>query len=329
MPNLDIHSTHLVYGDNPPNNNPQKRYLDWSRHIVSVPVQNPDIREYELLPGEVKTLFSGSRTTSIDSTTTFDIVLNPIKPNVYRIQYVSGTQPDFRLPRVLNLIGQQLTFAINNNATMVVSLPLASTSSFIPIQVGDIVFIPGVSTGDSSSPFNPNNCGFWVVLSRTNLKLTLARSVGEPFVGASETVTVTSANQFQAFSSSGVQVGDTLEISFGFSTITQRSFVVSQVTPVWIEFFSAEPLPLETSIQPNTSGMTFYNESKRFVRLEVNQESVVRLNNDTSNSVRIAPRLPGDPEGFGYFEKWGPCWALVVVNRSLVNNMTVQLITIE
>src|SRR5690606_14922263 len=97
-------------------------------------------------------------------------------------------------------------------------------------------------TGDAalSSPFNVLNGGFWSVLARTSTVVTVVRPNGESFSGTSEAVALTSDAQLQAFSSSGVQVGDTLEISGGFSAVTQKAFEVSTVTPGWVEFVSTE-----------------------------------------------------------------------------------------
>ena len=42
-----------------------------------------------------------------------------------------------------------------------------------------------------------------------------------------------------------------------------------------------------------------------------------------------APRVVGDTNQMAHFEKWGPVWSLVVVNRSTTATMTVNLITAE
>jgi hypothetical protein len=330
MPILDIHSTHLIYGDGDfTTNNPQRRYVDWSRHVVSVAVENPSARTYDLMPGEERVIFSGTRSTSVDETTAFTLTLSPVNPGVYRLAHTSGAAPSFRPVRVLDLTGEDIVVSINNNATASFSLPNASTSSFSSVQVGDTVFVPGVSTGDGSSPFNPNNGGFWIVLSRTAKSLTLRRPVGDAFVGVAETVTISDESQIQIFGASGVQLNDSVEIAAGFSPITQRTVVVSSVTPSWVEFLSTEPLPLESDILPGPLGIVFYSDAKRFIRVETDQEAVVRLNGDTGSSLRLSPRFPGDPDGFAYFEKWGSVWQLSVVNRSNTSPMNLTVLAAE
>lgn len=325
MPILNIHSTHLIYGDTDTTTNPKLVYVDWTRHFNTIDVENPEAKRNVLMPGESFTVFSGSRSTSIDNTTTFSIALNPIKSSVYRITHTGGTAPAFKTARSFNASGVAITATVNNNATMVFTIGAGNFNA----QVGDIVFIPGVSTGDSVSPFNSLNEGFWSIISASALKLTVVRFPTESFAGASEVVTPSSNSQFLIFSSAGVQVGDSLEISAGFSPVTQKSFVVSQVTATWVEFTSTESLPLETGISPTASGMIFYTNTKRFIRVEVDQEAVVRLNGDTGNSNRLTPRVVGDSNQIAHFEKWGPVWQLVIVNRSTNASLNLNYLTVE
>lgn len=323
---IDIHSTILVYGDGEvATTNPQRRFVDWHRHVSGVQVEQPSVREYVAQPGELLSIFSGVRTTLIDGTTAFSIALNTAKDGVYRIANTGGTAPAFRTARAVTVAATLLTLTVNNNATLEVS----AAGVFGAVQVGDSVFVPGVATGDTSGGFNPNNVGFWTVIGAASGKITLRRRVGEEFNGVAESVTPAADTAFQVFSAAGVQAGDNLEISAGFSSVTQKSFVVSEVTASWVEFTSAEALPLETGITPTASGMTFYADAKRFIRVETDQEAVIRLNGDSGNSNRLSPRVSGDSEAVAHFEKWGPVWDLKVLNRSTTNEMVVTVISAE
>jgi hypothetical protein len=137
------------------------------------------------------------------------------------------------------------------------------------------------------------------------------------------------ATHVRVYSAGGVQVGDTLELAGGFAAPSQRAFTVTHAQDNELHFTSAEPLPLEPSVLPGAQGLAVYSQAKRFVRVEVDQEAVLRLNGDTGNSVRLSPRVAGDEEAMGYFEKWGTTWALSVVNRSASNPMRVNLISAE
>lgn len=324
---LEVHSTILVYGDQEANSNPQRRYVDWARHISGFAVENPLVREFVAAPGELLNIFSGTRATSIDGTTQFDLSLNPLYPGVYRLTYNgTGTAPSFRTLRSNTVNGNQIQFTVNNNATL--KMQSLNPVSFTAL-VGDILFIPGVSTGDSAGPFNPNNEGFWTVIAVSGATLTLVRPVGTSFVGVNETVTPTTTTAWYIFSASGVQVDDSLEISGGFSLVTQKTYSVQTVTHQWVEFTSTEALPIESGVLPGATGATFYTDAKRFIRLESDQPARIKLNGDTGELYRIEPRVVGDPESVGHFEIWGPCWDLKVLNKSVYSPMKLTVISVE
>lgn len=323
---IDIHSTIVMHGDGETaTQNPQRRFVDWSRHIVGVKVDQPSVREYIAQPGELLNIFSGVRSTSIDGTTAFGLTLNPVKSSTYRMTHSAGTAPAFRTARVYAPSGVLHTLTVNNNSTLEMQIGAGNFNA----QVGDTVFIPHTTTGDSASPFNVSNVGFWIVIGATATKMVLQRRVGEAFSGVSEAVTPTLNSQLIIFSATGVQVGDTMEVSGGFANPTQKSFVVAEVTADWVEFVSTAPLPLESGVIPTASGLVFYYDSKRFLRIETDQDAVVRLNGDVGSTNRLSPRVPGDPESVAHFEKWGPVWDLKVLNRSTTSSMVVTVISAE
>lgn len=333
MPYLERHTSILIHGDASLNSNPRKRYVDWLSQISGLEVTNPRSDKFELVPGETSTIFSGTRSLGIDNTTEFEITLTD--SSLYRITRTAGTQPAFRTNRNLTLNTEEVTVTLNNNAVATFALDDLSLGTFAAVSVGDWVFIPGPTTGDSTTVFNTLNEGFWVVLAKgsvnavANKSLTLARLTGEDFEAVAETVTLTSNDQLIAFSASGVQRGDTVKISSGFSSITQQSFIITDVTPTWIEFISTSNLPLEEDILPTASGLVIYSDAKRFLRVEADQPCIVRLNGDTGNTNELEPRAPGDETQCGYLEKWGPVWSLVIVNKSTTSTLNVYVITAE
>lgn len=326
MPVIDIHSTIVMHDDDVSvTSNPQRRFTDWSRHITSVSVDQPAIREYMALPGELLSIFSGTRSNGIDGTTAFALTQNPAIASTYRMTNTAGTAAAFRTARSYDPTGVAHTMVVNNNASMLMSIPSGNFNA----QVGDAVFIPDTTTGDSASPFNVANTGFWVVIGAAATALTMVRPIGQDFNGASEAVTPSATAQVKIFSAAGVQIGDSMEVSAGFQAPTLKTYVVSQVTASWVEFLSTTPLALETGILPTVTGLVFYFDLKRFLRIEVDQEAVVRLNGDSGNTNRLSPLIPGDEESVAHFEKWGPVWQLQVLNRSTVNSMHVVVISAE
>jgi hypothetical protein len=202
----------------------------------------------------------------------------------------------------------------NGSATMTIS-----AGSFAAVVVGDTVFIPGLTTGDTAGPFNALNEGFWVVIGKlSNTSLTLTRLAGVTFQAASEAPVLTANSQLQAFSATGVQLGDAVSISAGFSTTTQSTYAVYTVTPGWFEVLASRALPLETSIIPGTTGMLFYSAAKRFVRLETDQPCIIQFNGDTGTTGQLAPWSAGDPTLVAWSERVGPTFQVTVVSASLV-----------
>jgi hypothetical protein len=213
----------------------------------------------------------------------------------------------------------------------------AGGGNFTGVQVGDQVFIPGVTTGDAPGPFNPNNEGLWVVISITDsTDIVLARPPNSTLGFFAQTGVVLSNNlQFQAFSSAGVQVGDQVDISAGvpFPSPLLNTFNVLAVTAQRLTIQSTNPLPLLASFTPTAAGLTVYSQAFNLVYLEANQECVVQTNGDTGSTQRVAPLVTtgrcqcrGDAMP-GMYLKTGPTWELAVTNLS-VNTLHVTLITV-
>jgi hypothetical protein len=326
---LNSLSTVTIYDDSSTTNSPQQSFVNWKRNVLSMSVNNPTNTRLKVLPGQTLNVFNGTTATLIDGTSAFSISLNPVLTSTYRVLNTGGTAPGFRTARAVTVNGVAITVAINNNAsaTFTVGAP-----TFGSVQAGDTIFIPTALTGDSAlnNVFSVLNGGYWTVLSATSTVLTVTRPTGQSFSGTAETVTPTNNLHLQAMSASGVQVGDTVEISAGFSPITRQAFVITAVNPSWVEFISTAALPLETGILPTASGMVFYTKCKRFLRIEVDQNVVLRLNGDTSDKLRISTTQLSTGENFGWFETGsGPCWQLDVVNRSTTSILNIVIMSAE
>lgn len=327
MSKLTVISKMLSFEDPGVTSNPSRRPINWERSISSIPVFNPGTKLYEVEPLSTLNIVDGQRTTNIDGTTAFSLSISPLASDRYRITHTSGTAPDFRTNRSLACSGIVLTLVVNANLS--VTLTAGSGTPFSAVVAGDTVFVPGTSTGDSASPFNSLNEGYWVVLSVTSTVINMARfSDSGVFSGISETVTPSTNNQLQAFSAAGVQIGDTVEISAGFAFPAQHAYEVLAVNPEWIEIESSAPLGPQTGVIPGAAGILFYKLAIRYLRIEGDQEFVVRLNGDTGNTNRIEAIVPGDSDHAGWFEKWGTVWKLDVVNRTM-STLNLVVLTAE
>ncbi|NDG28082.1 MAG: hypothetical protein EB120_13030 [Proteobacteria bacterium] len=281
--------------------------MDWSRQMLDIPVQNPKAESFIIQAGEQKVVFDGTRATTIGVNTQFDVTMVDANGR-YRITWTGGDDPGLRTSRSVNLTGIEILLNALANKSLVVT---ASTGTpFSSVQAGDQVYIaPG--------EFSSANEGFWSVLASTGNTLTLVRFSGEDFLAVTETVTPTTSASFRVFASSGVQPGDKVDITTSFAPALRRTFRVEAVTNSWFEIFSTSALPAQSGIQPG-SGMKFYTSSKKYLRVEVDQECVVRVNSDTSDNNRVSPWVAGDSKYVGEYSKAGPAWALTIINKSSV-----------
>jgi hypothetical protein len=323
---LSLYSLTLAHGDATANNNPSLRFVDWKRQLSAVAVENPKTEALKIAPGVEKLIFDGTRSTSLDGSTAFDLTLSPLAPDRYRLTHSGGTNPVLRVDRALDLSTIALTMtALANGSLQVVA---GSGTPFTAVQVGDEVLIPGSKTGDGSSPFNVSNQGRWLVIGSAPANLTLVRPGGEDFEGLSEVVTPAAAAEFQAYGSAGVQVGDKLRLSAGFNPAALKTYEIVAVSSKYLEVLSSAPLAPQAGVVPGISGLQIYTSGKRFLRIEADQACVVRANGDTGSTQEIEPWSPGDPEGVGEYVKVGPCWSLKIFNRS-GSTLNVTIISAE
>lgn len=327
--NATLNITNRTLGHSDPNNttgnDPLKKSVDWGSNII-VSVNNPATVPYTLAPGASVTLFDGSRTIAADGTTQWTLSLSSLASDRYRFTHTSGTAPALRTDRGLTLSAVSVAATVNANQTVTFAAPAASFSA---VQVGDVLFVPGPETGDASTVFSSLNQGFWTVLAvaANGSSVQVSRGSGT-FTGFTETVTLASNAQLQAFSSSGVQVGDGVFVSAGFSTPVLHGYTVLAVNPKWFEVRATAALPVSAVATPGASGVLFYAAAKRYIELWSDQECVIRVNGDTGDSNKVSPWQAGDILQAGHYIKAGVTWSAVVVNKT-TSVMNIQLITAE
>lgn len=328
MLNLLIKS--LAYNDQPATANPQRRHFDWGRSIQAIPVTNPKSYPYTIPAGQTASIFSGTRTTTIDNTTGFTISQSPLLPTRYRFDGNIGTAPGLRVDRGFTASFQTYTWDLGG-IPGVMALQSSTVGAFAAVQINDNLWVPGLTTGDVAGPFNALNEGMWVVVAKdpSSSVVALSRPPGSTNPGFSESVVVGAIpDALQFFSPTGVQIGDTVDISNGFFPAALQSFIVVEVTSKWFEVIAPSGLPVGMSGQPTATGMIFYSSAKRLVIVEADQEIAVQYNGDTTQLNRVSPIAPADPEQTGFEWKWGTTWSLSIVNRSSMP-VNVNVLTAE
>jgi len=314
MSTLNLLASVLSYDDNistTVNNNPYKRVPDWSTQIYGLSVKNPQALKYTIGPNSSVTLFDGTRATSIDGTTAFSITF--ISGSTYRLQNTAGTAPNFRTARTLGADATTaFTVSINNNSVVTYTYVNGTAPNFGTVQIGDTLYIA------STSPFNILNRGYFKIIGKTATSISV-----QNISAAAETniaLGVNYATDFQIYSAGPVLVGDTLILSSGFSPVTLGSYVITAVTPTFIEFTSTNPLPNEIGILPTASGLVIYNNAKFILYIEVNQNCALQLNSETANNVLIQPAVPdvnGTAGVQGIFTKIGMSYKGILLNTAI------------
>lgn len=295
------------------NNDPKKKNVDWGNQIT-VTAKNISNQPYSVDPGASLTLYNNARTITADATTQWTLALSTLSSNRYRFTVSGGTAAGLRTDRSLAMSTKSVTVTVNANQTATFA---ATATTFSAVQVGDTLWIPGTTTGDTAGPFDPTNEGAWTVLSVAGDGSNFQASRGtNTFSGLSQTVTVTANAQFDVFSGAGVQIGDGVYVSAGFSSVVQRGYTVVQVTPTWFEVTSTATLPVSAIATPGATGIQFYQTAKRYIEIWADQECVVRLNGDTTDNNKVSPWQAGDITQAGSFAKAGIAWQAVVVNKS-------------
>lgn len=264
-----------AYADANPTNNPSRNNFKWTRESNGLLVSNPNSLAFSLSPGETRTLFNGMRTLTQDNTTQYSIALAPIagQNTTYQLTWSGGTNPGFRTSRVTGGNGTtQVTTSLNGTVLTFTSTggqPFSLLSG--GVVPGDVVQI--------GNAFNFNNQGQFTVISVTATSF----SVNNAFGVIEGPITLGATSQVDIFSAAGVQAGDTLVISGGFSPATQGSYIVTAVTDLWVQFASLGVLPTEGPI--TTEAIAFYSDAQRLVYLESNQKVSMVINGQAGNEI--------------------------------------------
>jgi hypothetical protein len=170
--------------------------------------------------------------------------------------------------------------------------------------------------------FNVLNQGEWKVIAKAANSFTV-----ENEVGVNEgPITLTSdfANQIQAYSSTGVQKGDTIVIQSGFSPVTWGSYDVTDVTANYVEFYSTDVLPTESNI--TSTDLAIYSSAKNLVYLESDQNTALQINGNQVATVQ--PFVINNATQPGVFMLKSTIWNLTITNSSL-NTANVFVASVE
>jgi len=293
------------YEDGFTSNSPLKRNFQWTRE-TQLSTSAALSETFQIAPQSTQTLFSGTRVLTQDGTTQYSLA--PVfASDLYQLTNTGGTVPGFRVLRTIatdattqvttSLNGPVLTFAFTGG-----TLPNLSS-----VQPGDEVLIGNL--------FNQLNQGIWQIISKTTTSISVVNQSG--YIQGPITLGSGFATQLRIFSSTGVQVGDTLVISSGFSPVSWGSYIVTQVTDYYLQFSYTGSLPTEG---PITTEVAVYSMAKTTIYLETDQNVELLINGAVSGPIvspMVSPTTRTTIIFPGLFLMNGTVWSLSLVNNSI------------
>jgi len=298
--NLLVHIS--GYDDVSPTNSSTKNVSRWTHDEQALDASEIYSKLLKLQAGQTLELFSGVIAISDDNTTTYDISLKPNTSSTYIIKNNSGTAPDFRSA---NFPGADATteITVTKNGPILTFTSTAGTALDLisnGMLVGD-----DVRLGEG---FNTANQGRFTVLAFNATSFQVKN-----LAGAEEVVVLGAdfATDLQNFGSAGVQIGDKVKITSGFSSVTFNTYEITDVNPEYLEVYSINSLPEETNIQTR---LYIYNNSKNFLYIESDKKLELVLNGTAA--IEITPMRAGIKAKKGVFLKSGETFSASITNKS-------------
>jgi hypothetical protein len=305
--------THInIYQDPSITNNPSQNNVRWTNDLQGVEVTDPESKTVNINGMQKETLFSGVIETSVDNTTTFDLVKKSGVSNTYILKHNSGTAPQFREGRdiqtddtsqvTITKSGSLLTFTASGGA-------LFDTSD---IEFGDTVRIGNV--------FNMFNVGVFKILSKTSDSFTI-----ENIIGVAETVVLGTdyEKQLSIYSSDGVQIGQNLKITANFSQYSRDIYEITDVGIDYLELHTTKGLPEELDVQAE---VVVYKDSKGFIYIECDKPCSIII--DGIDQGQVKPLTFGTKKKIGIFMRTGFMYSAEIKNNS-TDVATITVITAE
>lgn len=300
-----------AYEDPCPSNQPNKSNFKWTREN-QVSISQALSQTFQIAPGESQALFSGSVSLTQDGTTQYSLALAQFQTSIYQLTNTGGTAPTFRTLRTIGTDATtQVTTSINGPI-----LTYTFTGGTLPnlssVQVGDNVFI-----GSDFNQLNQGSTGIWSIVSVTSTSFSVVNPTG--YIEGPITLGSGYTNQVRIFSADGVQIGDTLIISSGFSPVSWGSYRITLVTDYYLQFSFLGSLPAESGI---LTEVAVYSMAKSMVYMESDQNLTVLLNGSETGP-SIVPIVSNGTVFPGMFLLNSTIYSCSVTNNSIsVANVT-------
>jgi hypothetical protein len=290
-----------VYNDLSVSSHPSKNVSKWVSDLQGIDITEPSSASISLASGQTLSLFSGEVVISDDNTTTYDLSLKTGTTNTYTLAYNSGTAPVFRTNRALGTDATSEITITKNGTLLVFSFTAGPILSLSAVVVGDEVRI--------GSFFNVANQGKFKILSVIAGQFTIENASGQaegPIL-----LDTDFANQVVIQSAAGVQVGQKVKISSGFSSVSFGTYEITDVSPASIELYSIKSLPSETDV---SSDLQIFSNSKKFLFVESDKKTSLLI--DGAAGGAIEPFAIGTSLKSGMFLRNSSMYSASITNES-------------
>jgi hypothetical protein len=295
-----------AYSDSYPSNAPSRSSFRWNRDANGVLASNPDSLQFTLAPGETRSLVSGERSLTQDGTTQYSIAPVPFETSSYQFTWVGGTNPTFRTARVTGAdTTTQVTVTLNGT---VLTFTSTGGTNFSLIS-GGVIVGDYVTIGNE---FNQANQGQYQIIGLTATSFSVVNEFG--VTEGPITLGSSFVSQVSIYSAAGVQVGDTLDITGGFSLVTQGAYKITAVTDTYLQFSSTATLPTEGPI--TTEAISVYFMAKKLVYIESDQHVTLTINGDTGDEIVPLVGCGACEVSPGMFLRTSTIYSLSITNAS-------------
>jgi len=282
---------------------PNRNSFKWAREMEA-PINNATSETFQVAPGATQSLFSGSISLTQDGTTQYSLAPVPFTTTFYQLTNVGGTASGFRTLR-----------AIGANATTQVTTTINGPLLTYTFTGGTLPNLSSVIPGDNvliGNAFAAQNQGIQQIVSVTSNSFSVVNSTG--YAQGPITLGSSYATQLRIFSGTGTQIGDTLQISGGFSPISQNSYLITQVTDFYVQFSYLGALPTEGPI--TTEAIAVYSSAKSMIYLECDQNTTLLING-ADIGPQVTPVFTIGKTFPGLFLLNSVVYSLSVINNSI------------
>lgn len=263
------------YEDAASSNNPNLNHFKWTRQVMTGDSSEPQSIQTFAQYGVQTTLFSSTYSTNQDNTTEYQLSFQ--SGNLYSLEAIAGTLPNFRTDRGL-LVSTDVVMDVSISGSAVTFTQISGTPIVTAnLAIGDEVKI--------SNNFNSFNQGSFKLLSFTANSVTISNPVGvaESGVDATDSILIQSSN--------GVQVGDNLFLPETFSGAT-GIYSVTNVFPNRLVISSIKTLPPVTVASQivtfTKANKMVYIESSKAAKLTINGTATILIEPAFLNCPAIA-----------------------------------------